>query len=196
MSSQLFIQFEEAARVSRPRRVIEWCLKVTKNLISLRIACAGKSEIELAVLPNALAGAEKENFILYDWTTEREAVIIAAQRRRVFDVWLQRIGRVECVIAEEQRSDAVIFIVSTSRDYVDDRSRRLSKLSFVSRCQDLKLSNRLLIKLRCRAASDSVFIRLAINHEVVVACALAEDRRRIVAADICLAIDDCAGHEL
>src|ERR1044072_8151729 len=90
----------------------------------------------------------------------------------------------------------MIIISPAASNDVDYSTRRLSELRSKTRGQNLKLGNRLLIELRSGAASDCIFVWLPVDQEVVVAGALTEYRGGVVAAHICLPVDDYAGHEL
>src|SRR5215471_881317 len=90
----------------------------------------------------------------------------------------------------------MIFVVAAPRNYVDDGTRRLPELRLVSGRQHLKFSNRLLIELRGRTATDSVLVGLSIDHEVVISRSLAEYRRGVIGAMVSLAVDYRARHQL
>src|SRR6266566_6722594 len=90
----------------------------------------------------------------------------------------------------------MILVIPASGDDVHYCTRSLSELSFVPGCQHLKFGNRLLIELRGSAAIDGVFVRLPINHEVVIPRALTKHGRRVVASYVCLAVDYGSGDKL
>ncbi len=95
----------------------------------------------------------------------------------------------------KQRSDTMITVAATSGDDVDYRARRLSKFSFITGRQHLKLGDCLLIKLGGSSTINRVLVWLAIDHEVIVSRSLAKHRRGIVGALVRLPIDNDARHQ-
>ena len=63
----------------------------------------------------------------------------------------------------------MIVVAAALGDHVDDRARGLAKLSAKTGSQHLKLRDCLLVKLRCSAAEDGVFVWLTVDQKVVVA---------------------------
>src|ERR687895_798048 len=96
----------------------------------------------------------------------------------------------------KERRDSVDLIAPAARDDIDDCARGLTKLSFVSCGQHLKLCNRLLVELRRSTAGKGVLVRLTVDEKTIVAGSFAENGRGIVAADVRLAIHHDAGNEL
>ena len=90
----------------------------------------------------------------------------------------------------------MISIAAASGDNIDYCSRCLPELRLIPRRQHLKFGNCLLIELGRSPTIDSVFIRLAVDHEVIVSCSLAQHRGGVVSPLISLAIHNHSGYKL
>ena len=87
-------------------------------------------------------------------------------------------------------------VTTALSDDIDYSAGRLSKLGFVSGCQNLKFRDRFLVKLRCGPAINRIFVRMSVNEEIGVAAAFAQNRRRIITLRVGLPIDRDSGHQL
>src|SRR6266536_5225239 len=108
--------------------------------------------------------------------------------------WVERVYRIESLVAVKQRRDTVIRICPVLGDHIDHCPRRLSEFGFESGRQHLKLGDGLLIKLGRGSAIDGIFVRLSVNEEIVIATSFAQNRIRIVSSR--LPIDRDSGHAL
>ena len=196
MPAEALVELHECPRLREPRRDVVRRFLFAKQPIDDRVARVWILEIQLALLADALRRSEEEHLVLDQRTTERQARVVAAKRQRLRSRLVQRIRRIERIVPEEQRADAVEKIAAALGDDVDDGAGGLPELRLVAARQHLKLGDGLLIELLRRSAVDGVLVRLPVDQEIVVPAPLTQHRIGPVAVRIDLAVDGHAGHEL
>ena len=104
----------------------------------LRVARHHGVQVDPLALPQAFVGGEEERAVAADRAAIGAAELVALERVRIRRVELEKVARVERVVAEEFVGLAAELIGARARDEVDDRARDVAVLRAERRVVDLE----------------------------------------------------------
>src|SRR4030095_12790950 len=131
MLAEALVELREHARLRELGRDVIRRLLCSQQLVDDSVSRIRILEIQLAVLVDVLRRAEEEHLVLEQRTAERQARVVAAKRQWIRSRRVERIRRVEGIVPEKQRADAVEQVAAALGDDVDDGARGLPEFGLV-----------------------------------------------------------------